>query len=152
MESVDGKKIHLGSDYDSRQGVFVTILNSWTKEKSYLHVTRNSDRQWTHATYQSGSSPDWVNVPHAGSGGEYSFVNGVRTLLNRLMQQVAEVMQTVTLGAVGVRALDLDGGVGGTGLGTSQMSQVVEQVSKATGISSQVIAKFAAIGNRSLDL
>ncbi len=152
ISEIDGKKIHFGDEYNSSKGVFVTIINSWSKDKSYLRVTRNDADQYNVVTFQAGDSPDWVKTGSSRYTPEHNFVNGIRTQLQRLVEQIAEVIQTVTLGAVGVRMLDLDGDFG-VGLATDQMAQVVEAVSKkASGISPQVIAKFAALGNRALEL
>lgn len=149
IELKDGNSYDFGDGYDSAQGVFVEILNSWTKEKFYLRVTRTEADQYHSATYGNTS----VQVGSSRFSPEANFVQGVRTVLQRLMEQIAVAIETVTLGAVGHRTLDLGDGLSATAAPTkAQMEQVVKSVASSTGVAPQAVAKLAALGARSLDL
>lgn len=147
----NGERISFSNDYSPLNGVFVEILQSWDKSSSYLLIGKNR-------TVQFRTAKAVTNGVEIGSPLEYgaddNFVQGVRKLLKTLKETVQEVF--IQFGTIGDRVLSLDDD-------TDDMPEVVQKrnqmkeamktvAAKSAGFSDQVVNKFAALGNRELEI
>ena len=136
--------LDFGKDYDANAGVFVEMLESWTKEKYWLLINKTNAFQFNGASYHNGSA--------VLTGKSYSvtsqFVLGVRKSIKSLFQAVEQAL--VKFGAVGTRVLDL--GFDNDEEEAAPRQQAFLKIATATGVSQQVVEKFAAIGMRQLEI
>ncbi len=140
--SISGQTITFSDNYDPEMGVFVTILHSHSKRRHYMTVTKNQSRQYSGANFNNGT----VRVGPSSIPAS-NFVQGVKKKLSRLAQVVAEAVNTIKFAAVGARSLEIDG------MDDVDMAAITAQVESAgQSADSHVIQKFAALGNRTLDL
>lgn len=141
MADVD---VQFSQYYDPACGVYVEILESWTKEVTYLLLNKKVSMTFRagHATADGASlSMGW--------GAGSSFVEGVRKWLRTLRQVVEEV--AIQFGAIGARALSIDDDE--PAISAPTMASIVKAAAaKSSGTNDQVLSKFAALGARMLDL
>ena len=139
----DTSDLALGQDYRPECGVFVELMESWKHEYTYLVINKTSARQYTTCNKINGR----VNL----SGGHYpasQFVAGIRLQMQSLYKAVEEVL--IKFAAVGVRMLSI-GDDEDTATATP-MVQAFRAVASTSGVSTQALSKFAAIGNRALEI
>jgi len=148
MEFLDGEwgadknlTVERADIYNPHSGVFVEVMNSWTKDKYFLIINKHNAAQFATAAISSNN----ISLSGGYHSPDYNFVDGVRKMMHKLHKAVEKV--AIKFAAVGVRSLSLDGEDYG-----AEAAQAFELVAKQTGVSTQVVSKFAAIGNRALEL
>lgn len=139
-----GDDLRLIDNYDPKQYVYVEVLNSWTKEMTRLLLSKT--QTWI---IQGGvTEADRVismNTLREVSG-SHPFSEGVRKLLKKMAEVVAEALKTVKFGAMGARSLFDDEGTAAPEVATALAAI------DTSGFESGVINKFAAMGSRALEL
>ena len=139
-------KFTFSDKFDPKYGLFVTIMDSWSKKKFFLQISKTHARQYRNAKFNlsvDGADCTYATTPDSG------FVEGVREYLNSLAAEVVEVVKQITFGGVGTRAIDLDGAVA-TADTTTQVIDTFK--SQGNSASASVVSKFAGLGNRVLDI
>jgi len=141
MEWVDlrNDRLKIIKEYDSRKYVFVEILNSWSKDTAYLLLSK--EEQFTLYGPEIGKTE--ITFSRKDNWAPGDFVAGIREALRGLAAQVAEVL--VKFGAVGVRNL-----TGETTASTVDLSSIRKSV--GSGVSDDILVKFAALGARKLEI
>ena len=137
--------VSFSEGYIPDYGVCVEIMQSWSKETSYLVMTKKNAIAFHNAKITStGAALTGYTYP------ESNFVAGVKKFLQTLQAAVAEVL--VKFGAVGARTFDL----GDDDVATPASQDFFKAVAaKSSGSSNQVVAKlasFAAMGARQLEI
>jgi len=128
----DGSKLNILDSYDASKGVFVEILNSWSKESTYLYI----DKQHSAAVQYKGQDGDVINIGYREHPADASFVSGVKMMLSKMSVVISKVY-TNAFAAVG-RVLDIDG--------------EIHKVIDVNSVSAQVVAKFVKMSGRVLDI
>ena len=136
-----GEQAEFSEEYYGSAGVFVEMLESWTKEKCYLLITKDEAKQYRHCNYISGGA----RLSAQRYSPESKFVTGVRKAIRSLQEAVEQAL--VKFAAVGTRALDM-----GFDTSSSETKEAIKLVAQKTGASTQVIEKFAAVGARLLEI
>jgi len=134
--------VGISAEYHASRGVYVEMLNSWNKERCHLLINKSNAAQFRNGTISGGV----VDLSSKMYIADTNFVLGVRKMLRMLYQAVEEV--AVRFAAVGARVLSLDD----DDLEQAEMVQAFQAVARTTGVSTQVIEKFAVMGNRALEL
>ena len=135
--------VDITDQYNPDYGVYVEMLESWTKERRYLIIGK--DMAWeAYAGGVSGGKAR-LNTPYEGS----SFVAGIRKLLKQLSAAVEEVV--VQFANIGSRMLSL-GNDDNIETGQSQSAKALRAIAASTGVSNQVVVKFASLGQRCLEI
>lgn len=140
---LSGRTLRLLNAYDPAKFVYVEVLNSWSKEITRLLLSRSGSWQL------SGSISEFDRtISFDGrrpiSGERERFANTVRQMLRAMAVTVTEALKTVKFAAVGARNLfDSE---------TSEAEVPELDEIAAPGFDRQVISKFAALGQRTLEL
>jgi predicted DNA-binding WGR domain protein len=137
-----GKKLKLALEYNPNEYVYVEILNSWSKEVTRLLLAKKDSWEIEGVAEQGRTIEyDYESRPNS------QFVRGVREALKELARKVTEAV--VKFAAMGVRKLSLSDDDD-----DDEYTPVLEPVFEAVGdsASKQVVQKFAALGERTLDL
>jgi len=131
------------SKYNPRKHVLVEIMDSWSKDKTYLLLSKEESLQIYSPT---SLNSDVITYRRDGIPAS-RFVNGVRNVLRRLAKKVADV--AIKFAAVGSRSLDL--GDGGDDWTEEDVQGIMLEVADDSA-SAQVVTQFAAMGARTLEL
>lgn len=142
VEKRDNRLIEL-LNYDSKQFVYVEVLNSWSKEVTRLLLNKKDSWQIEGVAF-SNREIEFEDIRQIGST---NFVVAIRDVLKKMFAKVAVV--AVKFAAVGARLLDL--GNDEEVEASPQVAEIYTAVQDTT-VSKQVVAVFAAMGNRVLDL
>jgi predicted DNA-binding WGR domain protein len=138
-----GKTLALLSNYDPSKYIYVEVLNSWSKEVTRLLLSRSGSWQLGAGISQYDRTISFsARNPVSGEGER--FANTVRQMLRDMAVTVAAALKTVKFAAVGARNL-FDNGTG-----DEEAPELADLA--APGFDRQVISKFAALGQRCLDL
>ena len=138
-----GKTLALLSNYDPSKYIYVEVLNSWSKEVTRLLLSRGGSWQLGSGISEYDRTISFsTRNPVSGEGER--FANTVRQMLRDMAVTVAAVLKTVKFAAVGARNL-FD-----SGTGDEEAPELADIA--APGFDRQVISKFAALGQRCLDL
>jgi predicted DNA-binding WGR domain protein len=137
-----GTKLNFILDYDPKEYVYVEVLNSWTKDVVRLLLGKKESFQ-IEGVAEMNRKIEYDYESRSNSG----FVKGVREALKELARKVTEAV--VKFAAVGVRKLSLDDDEEDEGY-EPVLAPVFEAVGNSA--SKQVVSKFAALGERTLDL
>jgi len=144
--------------YNPTDHIYVEIMNSWTRERTHLVLSKNETRTLSDLDSDLGFSSSY----QTSSG----FAAGVRNFVKRLAESVRQVIAIDTF-AKSARVLDLDSGPNRVSAVNIQhpkrildfdekkSDDLVEEVEKKMGkssVSRQVVGAFASIGSRILDL
>lgn len=133
----------LGQEYRPECGVFVELMESWKHEYYYMVI----DKKNAMAFFKCDSINGRVKLSQ-GTFPASQFVAGVRLQMQSLYKAVEEVL--IKFAAVGARMISL--GDNDDVATATPMVQAFRAVASTTGISTQAISKFAAIGNRALEI
>lgn len=139
-----GNKLKKVTEYDADKFVLVEIMNSWTKEIQTLLISKTTSGVIDGYSHSTGMYDNFYTSNN-------HFVEAVRNYLKKLFTKVKEIVHTVAAGAVGVRKLDL-GFATHTAVEEEKYVEEVSQKINDSSASKQVIATFAAMGNRLLDI
>jgi len=138
-----GKTLALLSNYDPSKYIYVEVLNSWSKEVTRLLLSRSGSWQLGAGISEYDRTISFsARNPVSGEGER--FANTVRQMLRDMAVTVAAALKTVKFAAVGARNL-FD-----SGTGDEEAPELADLA--APGFDRQVISKFAALGQRCLDL
>ncbi|MHA2143777.1 MAG: WGR domain-containing protein [Candidatus Thorarchaeota archaeon] len=129
------------SEYDPSQWVFVEIMNSWKKNRTFLLLNKNEASE-LRGVKESGKKITYSGTSYAQS----DFVRGVREYLKDLAQAVRKIIKNV-FGQLGTRSIfddDVD---------EEQRETVTQKIrAAATDVDDVVLNTFAALGTREIDL
>lgn len=147
------KSLALLDDYDPDQFVYVEVLNSTSKEVTYLLLNRN--QAWLLDGVRQGKDIVRHDTKSHPFGKAAELIPGVRDYLRSLAAQIRQIV-TQAVGALGKRKLDLGNDepelVGAAVMSSTQQDEIVSSFSAKSGASAQVVRKFAGLGSRKLDL
>ena len=136
-----GKKLNTIPEYDPDRWVFVEIMNSWSKSKTFLLLNKTEASE-LHGVKVSGNKISFSSTSYAQS----DFVRGVREYLKGLAQKVRKIIQSM-FGKLGTRSLfddDVD---------EEQREEITRKIQKeVTDVDVGIINTFAALGTRAIDL
>lgn len=136
-------------EYDPDEWIYAEILDSWTKDVTYILLNKGSAYQieaggLTENKQKRTIEYDSLSIPDA------KFVNGLRTQLNLLSAKVAKVVKKVVglgkrlvMGAVAAQDSDQE---------VEVQDPTVEELAEESGSSSQVVNKLVGLGSRILSL
>jgi predicted DNA-binding WGR domain protein len=145
-EHQSGQSFTLSDTYIPRHGVYVSLLESWSKERVYMLINKVDAMQFRQAS--SNNIQVTMGSYHYA---ESQFVNGIRKMIQNLYKVVEEA--GIQFAAVGARVLELDGVSGGpAGELDEETKQAFHAVAVKAGVSDTVIQKFAALGARTLEI
>src|SRR6266571_3027550 len=140
---LSGRTLRLLNAYDPTKSVYVEVLNSWSKEIARLLLSRSGTWQLSDSISEFDRTISFeTRLPV--SGERERFANTVRQMLRDMAVTVTEALKTVKFAAVGARNL-FDSEASG-----SEVPELDEIA--APGFDRQVISKFAALGQRTLEL
>jgi predicted DNA-binding WGR domain protein len=141
---------HIGN-YDPTKYVYVEVLNSWSKDTTRILLSKTDSLILDGEIEEEGRKIKFGRAD-AAYGEGHKFVEAVRGYLKRLYSQVKAVV-SVKFAALGARKLSFgdDEEEDKTWDNTPAMAEVYASVADK-GASQQVVAKFAAMGCRVLDL
>jgi len=145
-----GNNLTFIGNYDPTRYVYVEILNSWTKETTRLLLNKTDSLILEGEIQEEGRKIKFGRADVA-SGEGHKFVEAVRAYLKRLYSKVKEVM-SVKFAAIGARKLNLGDDEDENEQSVAPVMQEVYSTVAEAGASQQVVAKFAALGHRVLDL
>jgi len=137
-------QLHQISNYDPKRYVYVEILNSWKKTITRLLLSKTNSYEISGGVTESDETITY-GEKHATSS---DFVKGIRNVLRRLSEQVIEVTKTVQFAAVGARNLFGDDT---ENEGSDDMAAALQSID-TSGVDTQVVLTFAAMGARALEL
>jgi hypothetical protein len=121
----------------------VEVLNSWSKEITRLLLSRSGSWQLSGSISEFDRTISFDDRRPI-SGERERFANTVRQMLRAMAVTVTEALKTVKFAAVGARNLfDSE---------TSEAEVPELDDIAAPGFDRQVISKFAALGQRTLEL
>lgn len=141
-----GKSFTFGKGYIPENGVVVEIVNSWSKDASYLFLTKKDSWRLDGVSFQ-GQGCTCTRMAEAD---EDSWVKTIRKVLRDIAQEVVKIA-TQAFAAVGTRSLNL----GDDDEDQAAVQEVVSQahkLSSASSVGDQLLLKFACMGARSLEL
>lgn len=153
------QEIALTREYDPTQFVYVEILNSWTKEKVRLLLSK------VESFFVEGVAFEDQTISYSSlrSAGSDSFVSAVRNYLKRLSEKIVEIVRT-KVGAFGrklvlagmeteIKALNAEAGVSLPESVAAPEQDVFETVGESeSSISREAVCQIAMLGCRKLDL
>jgi len=150
------QEIALTREYDPTQFVYVEILNSWTKEKVRLLLSK------VESFFVEGVAFEDQTISYSSlrSAGSDSFVSAVRNYLKRLSEKIVEIVRT-KIGALGGRKLVLAGMESEVSADAATLpdsvavpeQEVFETVGESeSSISREAVCQIAMLGCRKLDL
>jgi len=144
-------KLMTSSEYAPEYGVYVEILQSWTKDTYHVLMNKKQAVQYRAGSVTKGAvSHVNVNTP---TSPNYSFVEGIRLAIRNIYKAVEEV--AVQFAAVGFRTLELDDDdllADAPGKPKNATVVALKAVAARTGASSQVLHQFCALGHRTLEI
>ena len=140
---LSGRTLRLLNGYDPAEYVYVEVLNSWSKEITRLLLSRSGSWQLSDSISEFDRTISF-DTRRPVSGERERFANTVRQMLRDMAVTVTEALKTVKFAAVGTRNL-FDSETGG--VEAPELDQIA-----APGFDRQVISKFAALGQRTLEL
>jgi predicted DNA-binding WGR domain protein len=141
--SRDDKKLHEIPQYDSDEYVYVEVLNSWKKDITRLLLSKRDSFEIAGGITEQEGVITFGRITPTSS----NFIRAIRNVLKRIASEVVAVIKTIKFGAMGVRSLFDDD----EETGESVMDTVYNQV-HADCVDQSVVASFAAMGNRVLEL
>ena len=140
---LSGRTLRLLNAYDPAKYVYVEVLNSWSKEITRLLLSRSGSWQLSDNISEFDRTISF-DTRRPVSGERERFANTVRQMLRDMAVTVTEALKTVKFAAVGARNLfDSEG----SGAEVPELNEIA-----APGFDRQVISKFAALGQRTLEL
>ena len=140
---LSGRTLRLLNAYDPTKYVYVEVLNSWSKEITRLLLSRSGSWQLSDSISEFDRTISF-ETRRPVSGERERFANTVRQMLRDMAVTVTEALKTVKFAAVGARNLfdsETDG------VEVPELDEIA-----APGFDRQVISKFAALGQRTLEL
>jgi predicted DNA-binding WGR domain protein len=140
---LSGRTLRLLNAYDPAKYVYVEVLNSWSKEVTHLLLSRSGSWQLSDSISEFDRTISF-DTRRPVSGERERFANTVRQMLREMAVTVTKALKTVKFAAVGARNLF-----------DSEASEAeVPELNEiaAPGFDRQVISKFAALGQRTLEL
>lgn len=140
---LSGRTLRLLNAYDPAKYVYVEVLNSWSKEITRLLLSRSGSWQLSDSISEFDRTISF-DTRRPVSGERERFANTVRQMLRDMAVTVTEALKTVKFAAVGARNL-FDSETGGVEV--PELDEIA-----APGFDRQVISKFAALGQRTLEL
>jgi predicted DNA-binding WGR domain protein len=144
--SLKGRVMSILGDYDPSKYVYVEVMDSWSREITRLLISKKENWEITGGVTESDRR---ITFGERGSvfGDKIRFVEAVREKLKAMAVQVSAAISTITFAAVGKRNLfDDEGGE------TAEVAPVLDNLVANSGMSRGVVSKFAALGQRTLDL
>lgn len=142
-----GDKLRVLGNYDPEEHIYVEVLNSWSKDvERYLFLKDKT----------------WKITGGVAEGSQTIEIDGLVAMIDELSQSVRAYLKVIAakvikiiaqkFAAVGIRALDLGlDDEESSGSGGSSVFDLFDAVSES-GVSKQVVSKFASLGNRVLEL
>lgn len=146
-----GNQFTLSKDYDPAEGVIVEIMNSWTKESEFLHLTRtDSIVLGGGRIIGRASSPTACTFTSTSPCKKEAWVRAIR----KFIKDTAKVVSKIILEQFGMvnRVLDLGTPQEDIGFETTLVEMVRKQDTSSSMVGEQVLMSFAALGSRVLDL
>lgn len=140
---LSGRTLRLLNAYDPAKYVYVEVLNSWSKEITRLLLSRSGSWQLNDSISEFDRTISF-ETKRPVSGERERFANTVRQMLRDMAVTVTEALKTVKFAAVGARNL-FDSETSAADV--PELDEIV-----APGFDRQVISKFAALGQRMLEL
>lgn len=140
---LSGRTLRLLNAYDPAKYVYVEVLNSWSKEITRLLLSRSGSWQLSDSISEFDRTISF-DTRRPVSGERERFANTVRRMLRDMAVTVTEALKTVKFAAVGARNL-FDSET--SGVEVPELDEIA-----APGFDRQVISKFAALGQRTLEL
>ncbi len=148
MEWVDlkGRALQILNAYDPKRFIYVEVMDSWSKGITRLLISRSENWEIR------GSVSEFDRRLTFGERGavfgeKVKFVEAVRQKLKDLAVTVTTAIKTIKFAAVGARNLfDDEGGE------AEEATPVLDNLAANTGLDRRVVTKFAALGQRTLDL
>ena len=141
-------RLTTSSEYVPEYGVYVEILQSWTKETYYVLMNKQQAIQYRAGSVTVGAV-NYVNV-NTPTSANFSFVEGIRLAIRNIYKAVEEV--AVQFAAVGFRTLELDDDESAPSQSQNTAAVALRAVAARTGASSQVLQQFCALGHRTLEI
>jgi predicted DNA-binding WGR domain protein len=147
-----GSKISFISEYDPTKWVYVEIMNSWTKGDPVRLLMSKNENFTLEGDITETSETIKFRDAQLAHGDGVQFAEAVRNHLKRLYEKVATIVAQ-KFASLGMRKLNLGDGVVNdtTQKQDSTMFDLYNAVGES-GASNQVIAQFASLGKRKLDL
>ena len=143
-----GKTLNLLHAYDPSQWIYVEVMNSYRKDAAITRLLMNRTETWV----LSGAISEFNRKITFGQkeevyGQAVRFANAVRTKLKELANTITESIkqQTVKFAALGHRSLFDDDKP------TAESNDLLAQL-PVSGCDLGVVSKFAALGQRALEL
>ena len=148
MEWVDlkGRTLSILNAYDPKRYIYVEVLDSWSKEVTRLLISRTENWEIRGSISESSRRISF-NDRGAVFGEKVKFVEAVRQKLKDLAIVVTEAIKTIKFAAVGARNLFDD-----EGTEAPEATPVFDNIAASSGLDRRVVSKFAALGQRTLDL
>jgi predicted DNA-binding WGR domain protein len=140
---LSGRTLRLLNAYDPAKYVYVEVLNSWSKEITRLLLSRGGSWQLSDSISEFDRTISF-ETKRPVSGDRERFANTVRQMLRDMAVTVSEALRTVKFAAVGARNL-FDSETSAADV--PELDEIA-----APGFDRQVISKFAALGQRMLEL
>lgn len=140
---LSGRTLRLLNAYDPAKYVYVEVLNSWSKEITRLLLSRGGSWQLGDSISEFDRTISF-ETKRPVSGERERFANTVRQMLRDMAVTVTEALKTVKFAAVGARNL-FDNETSAADV--PELDEIA-----APGFDRQVISKFAALGQRMLEL
>jgi predicted DNA-binding WGR domain protein len=144
--NLKGRSLQILNNYDPLKLIYVEVVDSWSKDITRLLISKKENWEIRGGISESNRSLTFgERCPVVGD--KVRFVEAVRQKLKALAITVTEAIQTIKFAAVGARNLFDDEGVE-----AADSAPVFENVAVRSGLNRAVVAKFAALGQRTLDL
>ena len=140
------KKLRRLTSYDQSKGIYVEVINSWSKDSVFLYL--DADKSVVLEGIAEDKSIRLIEFERSviPTGQRMDFARGVREYLRELAAQVKAVVKR-GFAALGTRAIDEDAVIDS---GSSfSLDDVLAEVGES-GASRQVVTKFAGLGSRTL--
>jgi hypothetical protein len=121
-------------------------MDSWSKGVTRLLISRNENWEIRGSISEASRHISFDNRG-AVFGEKMNFVEAVRQRLKDLAITVTEAIKTIKFAAVGARNLFDD-----EGTEAAEATPVFDNLAASSGLDRKVVSKFAALGQRTLDL
>lgn len=135
-------KLHILDGYDPKKYILVEVMQSWSKEKEHLLLSKTSSARLTNLNID-GYTATYTNEYDQW---EDSRIKAIRNYIKVAAAKVIEII-TQKFACLGVRNLGDDDAE----VQTQDFSGLIEAVNDKN-LSANTIAKFASLGQRCLDL
>ena len=135
-------------NYDPNGSIYLQIMESWKKKNYHIMLSRREYVESESVEIQGNK----VTIGRPNYSPVFTHQR-LRSVLDKLVQEVRKAIKSVKFAALGVRSVQLDDDPNDINfmLDEQESKQIFEAIGDSSA-SQQVISKFASLGSRTLDL